>query len=214
MKEAVRERNSRGQGTRLRAEILAGAAQLLEDSGSEEAVTLRAIARQIGISAPSIYSHFPDREAIVDAIVDDAFSDFNAEISGSTDAARFAGASPAQCLRAGCAGYLRFAAERPNRYRLLFERRDLIGDDAVPVPPIRTESFQLLVAGLQDCIDAGVSVSDDPVRDGAAIWVGLHGYATLRAGLPDFPWPPSDAILSRIVLGLAKVNENLPTGTT
>lgn len=64
MKEAVRERNRRGQGTRLRAEILAGATQLLEDSGSEEAVTLRAIARQIGISAPSIYSHFPDREAL------------------------------------------------------------------------------------------------------------------------------------------------------
>ncbi|MFY9890801.1 MAG: TetR/AcrR family transcriptional regulator [Streptosporangiaceae bacterium] len=205
MKEAVRERNRRGQGTRLRAEILAGATQLLEDSGSEEAVTLRAIARQIGISAPSIYSHFPDREAIVDAIVDDAFSDFNAEISGSTEAARSAGASPAQCLRAGCAAYLRFAAERPNRYRLLFERRDLIGDDALPVPPIRTESFELLVASLQDCIDAGVSVSDDPVRDGTAIWVGLHGYATLHGLLPGFPWPADDVILDRIVFGMGQV---------
>ena len=74
MKEAVRERNRRGEGGKLRAEILEGATALLEQNGSEEAVTLRAVARQVGISAPSIYSHFPDREAIVDAIVDGAFS--------------------------------------------------------------------------------------------------------------------------------------------
>ena len=83
MKEALqgaRRRNRRGEGGKLRADILAGATELLERTGSEEAVTLRAVARQIGISAPSIYPHFPDRDAIVDAIVDDAFGDFNAAI--------------------------------------------------------------------------------------------------------------------------------------
>ena len=121
MREVLRERNRRGEGGKLRADILAGATELLEETGSEEAVTLRAVARQVGISAPSIYSHFPDREAIVDAIVDGAFADFNAAISAAIDAA----ASPLARLRAGCAAYLRFAAERPNRYKFLFERQIL-----------------------------------------------------------------------------------------
>ena len=53
MPEAMRERNRRGEGGKLRADIVAGATQLLEDTGSEDAVTLRAVARQVGISAPS-----------------------------------------------------------------------------------------------------------------------------------------------------------------
>jgi AcrR family transcriptional regulator len=54
MTEVLRARNRRGEGSKLRADILAAATRLLEQTGSEEAVTLRAVARQVGISAPSI----------------------------------------------------------------------------------------------------------------------------------------------------------------
>lgn len=205
MKEIVRERNRRGEGARLRADILAGATELLEQTGSEEAVTLRAVARQVGISAPSIYSHFPNREAIVDAIVDGAFSDFNAAISDASEAATRAGEGPLGSLRAGCAAYLRFAAERPERYRLLFERRDLISDCQQPVPALRVESFNLLIGSLRNCIDAGISASTDPELDAAAIWLALHGFATLHAHLPGFPWRDSDVLLDRIIYGLAQI---------
>ncbi len=201
LQERNRRRNRRGEGGRLRADILAGATELLEQTGSEEAVTLRAVARQIGISAPSIYPHFPDRAAIVDAIVDDAFSDFNAAIGQAVAAT--SGSLPR--LRAGCAAYVRFAQERPNRYRLLFERRNLISDPGEPVPAIRTQSFDTLVRCLQDCIDAGISASADPFRDATAIWVALHGYATLHDLLPGFAWISADALLDRIVCGLAQI---------
>jgi AcrR family transcriptional regulator len=206
MREAVRERNRRGEGTRLRAEILAGATELLEGTGSEEAVTLRAIARKVGISAPSIYSHFPDREAIVDAIVDDAFRDFNAAIRNAADAALESGAGPLARLRAGCAAYLQFAAERPNRYRVLFERQDLIGHENLPVPSFRTESLELLVSCVQECVNAGISASDDPARDATAIWVALHGFASLHGLMPGFPWPGTDIMLDRIISGLARIS--------
>lgn len=205
MREVARERNRRGQGGRLRADILAAATELLERTGSEETVTLRAVARQVGISAPSIYTHFADREAIVDAIVDGAFGDFNAAIESASNAATEAGSGPLARLRAGCAAYLRFAAERPNRYRLLFERLDLIGARARPVPDIRTESFDLLIGSLQCCIDAEISASTDASRDAAAIWVALHGYATLHARIPGFPWPDAHAMLDRIVYGLGQI---------
>jgi len=205
VKENARERNRRGEGAKLRAEILAGATELLEQTGSEEAVTLRAVARQVGISAPSIYSHFPDREAIVDAIVDGAFSDFNAAIKAASDSADGPGLGPLARLRAGCAAYLRFAAERPNRYRLLFERRDIIGDGQFRFSAVRAQSFDLLVANVQDCVDAGISASTDPGLDARAIWAALHGLATLHANLPMLPWPDPDALLDRIIYGLAEI---------
>jgi AcrR family transcriptional regulator len=202
MQELVRERNRRGEGGKLRAEILAAATSLLEQTGSEESVTLRAVAREVGISAPSIYPHFPDREAIVDAIVAGAFSDFNAAIEDATDAAADAGAGPRELVRAGCAAYLRFAAERPNRYKLLFERQYQSGGQ---VPPIQLVSFELLVHSVQECVEAGISASTDPAGDATAIWVALHGYATLHARLPSFPWPDIDTLLDRVVDGLAQI---------
>jgi AcrR family transcriptional regulator len=201
--EIARERNRRGEGARLRADILAAATELLERTGSEEAVTLRAVARQVGISAPSIYSHFPDREAIVDAIVDDAFRDFNAAIRDASDDAAEAG--PLAGLRAGCGAYLRFAAERPNRYQLLFERRDFVGDGPPRVPELRTESFDLLISGVRACVEAGISASADPKLAATAIWVALHGFATLRPHTPSFGWPDPGALLDRIIDGLAQI---------
>jgi AcrR family transcriptional regulator len=201
MTEIARARNRRGEGGRLREEILAGATELLEETGSEDAVTLRAIARQVGISAPSIYAHFADRQAIVDAIVDSAFHDFNTAIYSAIDGMT----DPRARLRAGCAAYLRFAADRPNRYKLLFGRHDLIASGEHPVPPIRTESFDWLVQCVQACVEAGLSQSKDPHLDSTAIWAALHGYATLRAGLDTFPWPAEDALVDRIVCGLAGI---------
>ncbi|UQX88649.1 TetR/AcrR family transcriptional regulator [Jatrophihabitans telluris] len=201
---AMRERNRRGEGSRLREDILDAAAELLDASGNEQDVTLRAVARRVGISAPSIYAHFPDREAIVEAVVDAAFLEFNeaiaAEAATETD--------PLRRLHAGCSGYLKFAAERPNRYRLLFQRRMIPtpeGSVQRPVPTLRTDGFRLLVDTLADCVEAGASSSTDPFADAAAIWVGMHGFATLRAELCDFPWPPSQDMLTRIVDGLGRI---------
>jgi AcrR family transcriptional regulator len=205
MKEVARERNRRGEGAKLRAEILAGATELLERNGSEEAVTLRAVARLVGISAPSIYSHFPDREAIVDAIVDGAFSDFNAAIKAAADGADNAGKDPLARVRAGCAAYLRFAAERPNRYQLLFERRDILGERQRPFSAIRGQSFDWLIESLRDCVEAGISASTDPELDATAIWAALHGFAILHAHVLEHPWPDTDALLDRIVYGLAQI---------
>jgi len=211
MKETVRERNRRGEGGKLRDDILAAATALLERTGNEEAITLRAVAREVGISAPSIYLHFPDREAILEAVVDGAFADFNAAIEDAVNAAIAAGAGPRERVRAGCAAYLRVAAERPNRYKLLFERQYRIGGG--DLPDVQIEGFDLLVRSIQDCVAAGISASTDPARDATAIWLALHGYATLPARLPMFPWPESDALFDRIVDGLAQIKTDEVAGS-
>src|SRR5271165_5817767 len=75
-----RHRNPRGQGARLTEDIVAGALALIERTGSDEAVTLRAVAREVGIAAPSIYAHFPDRDAIIMAVVLRVFDELTAAI--------------------------------------------------------------------------------------------------------------------------------------
>src|ERR1700721_97053 len=82
----ARTRNPRGSGAQLRAEIIHGAGLILDETGSADAVTLRAIARRIAIAAPSIYAHFPDREAILTALVEDGFRDFRNPTPSATGA--------------------------------------------------------------------------------------------------------------------------------
>lgn len=53
----------------LREDIIAAAAKILERTGSEDAVTLRAVAREVGSAAPSIDAHFAHRTEIIDAVV-------------------------------------------------------------------------------------------------------------------------------------------------
>src|ERR1700691_4242301 len=77
---ALRRRNARGHGSALAEEIVSGALAIIDRTGSSEAVTLRAVAREVGIAAPSIYAHFPDRQAILMAAVGQIFDELASQI--------------------------------------------------------------------------------------------------------------------------------------
>lgn len=210
----MRERNPRGQGVKLRDDILGAATVLLEESGNEEAVTLRAIARKAGITAPSIYAHFDDREAILESVIALAFDELVVAITTATDGID----DPVVSLHAGCHAYLAFAAERPQRYRVLFERQrdfaaalshkrihELETQHTDVEPKSGAEAFDLLVDGIQGCVDAGRSDSPDAFADAAALWSAMHGFATLRRGLAEFPWPDQRALEETIIDRLARI---------
>src|SRR6476661_631938 len=62
-----RRPNARGQGERLREQIISAAVQMLGDLADDEALSLRAVARAVSISPTSVYLYFPDRDALVAA---------------------------------------------------------------------------------------------------------------------------------------------------
>src|SRR5579872_3839910 len=169
-----RHRNPRGQGARLTEDIVAGALALIDRTGSDEAVTLRAVAREIGIAAPSIYAHFPDRDAIVTAVVARIFDELTAAISSGIDEARD---DPVDRLIAGCQAYVDFGLAHPARYGVLFSGRPMAaqGDEpASPVAPrpggppalaVGAQAFALLVGAIEECVKAGASASRDVVAD-------------------------------------------------
>jgi AcrR family transcriptional regulator len=210
--ETRHQRNARGQGNRLAEEIVRGALAIVERTGSDDAVTLRAVAREVGIAAPSIYAHFADREAIIMAAVVQIFD----ELADVVEKAQTAvGGDPVQRLLAGCQAYLDYGLAHPARYGLLFSPRGLapedycqpvpIGPDGSPLLSFGAEAFAQLVQGIQACVEAGVSASADVLADATAVWAALHGTVTLRTALPAFPWPELAAFNRQLVLPLAHV---------
>ena len=200
---ATRPRNRRGEGARLRDEIVAGAVALLDETGDETSVTLRAVARRVGISAPSIYRHFADQPGIMLAVVQQAFDELDAELRRAVDAA---GDDPRKRLFAVSTGYLEFARTHPGRYRTMFGGLWMPDLEASSVTEADMHSLgrgtmQLLTDVLADCVDAGVATSTDPSADAVALWVGLHGLAHQQSVTVSFPWPPD--IAERLVVALA-----------
>lgn len=196
----TRVRNKQGSGARLREDILAAAGHILETTGSDDALTLRAIARQAGVTAPAIYAHFPDRDAIRLVVITRTFTELASVLAAAEADGDAAGDDGRGALGAVCRAYLDFAARRPHHYRLLFERhRAARGADAGPQAPdvdsiVGADAFGVLVSAVRRCVESGASSATDPVAAATRLWVGLHGQATLRASLPWFPWPPAETL--------------------
>jgi AcrR family transcriptional regulator len=183
---------------------MAAARGMLVEQGHETAITLRGVARRIGIAAPSIYTHFSTPEAIVQAVVVDTFAEMTAYIGAAKEGI----ADPRARLLAGCRAYMTFGLENPNLYGLLFSRNRQLGGRSpegrgVVEEDLRGGSFGQLVQGVQDCIDAGVSVA--PSAPGAALelWVAMHGLVSLRGAQYQMPWPPREVIEPSLVNALA-----------
>jgi AcrR family transcriptional regulator len=201
-----RVRNRRGEGARLRDEIVAAAVELLDEHGEESAITLRSVARRVGIAAPSIYRHFPDQPAIMLAVVQQAYAELN-ELLLATRAG--AGDDPRRQLFAVGHTYLEYAQQHPQRYRTMFggvwvpsldslESSSVTADDLFA---LGQTALQLLSEILEACVGAGYATSDDLFADTVALWLGLHGLAHQRSVTAAFPWPAD--IAERMITTLA-----------
>ncbi len=165
----VRSRNARGSGALLREEILMAATELLDGADSETELTLRGIACAAGITAPAIYAHFPDREAILAAVADRGWRDVVAEIRAQAAL----GATPRDRLHLGCAAYVDFAQRFPMRYALMTRT-------TAPTPAAR-EALDVVTRGLANCRgNPAESRSEDLPRFAAALSTALHGVAMLN----------------------------------
>jgi AcrR family transcriptional regulator len=172
----------------LRADLVAAAAGLIERTGSVEAVTLRAVAREAGVTAPAVYGHFADLGALVDAVLEEGFLALRAAI----DAAVAGVEDPVERLVAGCRAYVTAGLVAPARYRAMFHRRQVPGGQV---------AFDVLVDAVAACQEAGRSASRDPRGDAVLVWTALHGVVTLSAeGMADVDDGRLRALVGRLAL--------------
>lgn len=196
-----RSRNPAGEGSRLRDELIAAAGRLLATGGDPDSLTLRAVAREAGISAPSVYLQFASKDDLLQAVVSANFAQFQQAIEASMTV----GDDPAMRLFNGCRAYGAFANEHPGAFRVIFELPLPEWSDLSEADLPGMSAFMVLVNGVAACIAAGVARPGDPFALATDIWIALHGMATLRQNLNGFPWPDPDWQLARILHALTGI---------
>jgi len=147
---------------------VAAGRQLLEEEGLE-ALTMRRLAERVGIRAPSLYKHLPDKAALEAAIIATGFEEAAAAFEQAVDRA---GEGSGDALVALAAAYRRFALEHPHLYRLM-TNGPLPRAHLPPGLEGRTAAPLLRVAG-----------SEARAR---AVWAFAHGMVMLEL---DQRFPP------------------------
>jgi AcrR family transcriptional regulator len=195
---AKRRRAPRGSGEELRAEIVAAAKELLAQSGSADAMSIRSVADAVGVTTPSIYLHFADKNALLSAVVVDVF----AELDTAMVAAGAEADSPLGRLRAFGLAYVRFAVEHPEHYRIATmdpcPKPDIAVDDV-----LASSAFTHFNATVVECIAAGIFVADDPLPITFDLWAAPHGVAALMIAKPYLPWGDREAVADRVLCSAA-----------
>lgn len=196
---ARRPRARKGEGARLRAEILAAAERLLVERGHADGVTIRAIADAVGVTPPAIYLHFPDRDALVFAVAAEQFARLDRAVTRA-----IAGIDdPVEALRAAAHAYVQFGLRRPAEYRVLYMT------DASRVPPgVSVDdlpgmgAFREVVAVVERGIATGRFRPVDPWLAVTGLWTAVHGLVSqlvLIGPRSLFRWPPRRALVDHLV---------------
>ena len=197
----TRQRNARGEGSRLRLEIVGAAIRLIDDGADR--LTLRAIAREAGIAGPSIYDHFPDLESIRTEVIRSCYDDLIERIRQAQDDV----ADPVERLEATCLAYAGYGADFPHRYALVF-RGERDQDEKLAVGDRGAAALQTLVDSIAICKAAGRSTSTDPYDDALAVWSAIHGLTTLRTSRPNFARLHRDELMRSIIQRLARITSS------
>ena len=193
MKAVTRERNPRGQGERLRVDLIDAAVDLIAETGSVDGVSLRAAAKRAGVSPMAVYNHFADKDALLVAAVEHCWDEFQAAIAVTLDEPE-----PSARLRAAGDAYVRFALEHPGRYAVMFSGTRNLPERAVP---IGMSAFDTLVAMVADILDARHD-GRDPAFVAVLVHTWIHGMVSLLGCAPDGPWPSTDTLLDDLMVRL------------
>ena len=183
----LRQRNPRGQGERLRDEIIEAASRLLEDPTAQP-LSLRSVARAVGVAATSVYLHFDDCDALVRAVTVRHFGDLvrlqDEAAAGLTD--------PRARVQATALAYCEFGLAHPGHYYVMFT----IPMAPLPVGPDGVRQRAPGQTALDHMVDLVAAFFGSTPGDSASlqttllIWQQMHGVVSLRISKSAFPWPP------------------------
>src|SRR5919107_5208263 len=102
-----RRRHARGEGMLLQDEILNAAVTVIGRTGDADAMSIRALSSEVGVTAPSIYRHFADKADILRAVLARSFTQFEEHLEAAAAGSR----TPFTTLRRRSEAYLEFANE-------------------------------------------------------------------------------------------------------
>lgn len=190
-------------GTTTAERIAAEARRLLERDGPD-GVSIRKVARAVGLSAMAIYRHYPGREAMLARVVDEVFDELAAAWSAPAR-----GGVRARLLSA-FDGYLDYALDHPRLYDYAFASARP-GARRFPrdFEARRSPTLNLVADSLRQGMREGRLRRGDPWTIALSLWALSHGLVSLqRGGRIDLPRRAFSALhraaLLRFLDGLAR----------
>ena len=159
-----------------RERILSEARDLFLERGLE-GFSMRVLAERVGISAPAIYRHFTDKDALLATLIDASFSTFSSYLGRA-----LAGRTPLERFRRCGEAYFAFALENPRAYRLMFltDCRELgFVRISQEIDERARGTFLFLVDRIRECIDAGIFAPGEPPSVALWVWAQVHGLSSL-----------------------------------
>lgn len=166
-------RAAAGDGAVLRGQLLDAAEALLVEKGSIAGVSLRQVARTVGVSATSVYLHFSDKDELLLAVCQRRFGEF-VQLLRETRAAH---EGPVAQLTACGTAYVHFGLDHPEQYKVLFG--SLPAEFALErLPPEELVGLQALQE-IAEIVAAGVAAGDfrpvEPFDTAVTLWALVHG---------------------------------------
>lgn len=156
-----------------RTAIIAAASRLLE-AGGIEAVTLRAVGDEAGISRATPYRHFADKAALLQHLAVLTLGGMATRMRTAAE-----GLDSIAGLQARALAYVHAAVEQPNHYLLVFGDMPVVS----PAPEAEAAADDAMLAieeGVVQVRDRGHFSSIATREMATVIWVALHGIAQLQ----------------------------------
>lgn len=160
----------------LRTALLDAAERRLRDEGPDR-LSLRDLAREVGVSHGAPRRHFADRQALLDALAESGFGRLDRALR---DALEGAGDGFEPRLRAGAAAYAGFATDNTSLLEVMYAGKHRPGADRILAAA--AEPFGLLQALVVQGQDEGALGADDLDRTTLVLLASLHGIAALING--------------------------------
>ncbi|MDI1448609.1 TetR/AcrR family transcriptional regulator [Polyangium sp. 6x1] len=171
-----------------RRAILDAAAELLAEAGAER-LSIREVCARAGVTAPTVYHHFGDKDGLVLKVLEDSFTAFVQTVD-ALDKPQ----DPIEALARAWDGYVAYGVAHPMHYRIMFVRLA----HTTPIPAA-TAAFQRLVDVVSAAEAEGLLVP--PLEDACkAFWSAMHGVTSLIATGYLPPDAPASALVRDAVI--------------
>jgi AcrR family transcriptional regulator len=163
----------------LRNELLDTAeAQLAE--GVDE-LSLRALARSVGVSQTAPYRHFSDKNELLVALATRGYEQLLSELK---EAGKTAGGPEGQ-LAAFAHTYVNYAVDHPDLFRLMFGPMEKPQQDYPDLRQAMRDTYDLVRSIMREGMAQGIFKQEDTEYLANAGWSGIHGLATLKIDSPQ-----------------------------
>ena len=175
VKKAVK-REKRGKPSHredLQSELLTAACAFVARHG-HDALSIRRLAQEVGVTSGAPYHHFQDRRALLLAVALEGYR----RMFEADDAAVQGAATPYECVYRSCHSFLRFAAENPRLFTLMYES-ELVRPHLAPEIERAHDQGYLRLRTEAARVSAGLTPRERSVRI-STLWCALFGFALQR----------------------------------